>query len=130
MDLNSVPLFKALMTRMSWLGERQKVLAENVANADTPNYVQRDLKPLDFAQLLGKTQSLQLAATQPGHLQGSSAAAPYKPESDRTAEVGPSGNGVAIEQQMLNVAKTVSDYSMTTELYRQHLSMLKTAIGH
>ena len=37
-----------LRERMSWLNARQDVLSQNVANADTPGYTARDLKPLDF----------------------------------------------------------------------------------
>ena len=46
MDLPDVPLMSMLRTRMSWLHQRQDVLAQNVANADTPKYVAHDLKPL------------------------------------------------------------------------------------
>ena len=48
MPVSDIPLFSMLRTRMQWHQERQKVLAENVANADTPNFRTRDLKPLDF----------------------------------------------------------------------------------
>ena len=41
-------IFSKLATRMAWLGRRQQVLAQNIANADTPNYKPMDLKPLDF----------------------------------------------------------------------------------
>ena len=51
MDLTQIPLFEMLTRRMSWLNERQKVLAQNIANADTPHYVPRDLEPLDFESL-------------------------------------------------------------------------------
>ena len=37
-----------LRERMTWLNQRQDTLSQNVANADTPRYVARDLKPLDF----------------------------------------------------------------------------------
>ena len=37
-----------LRRRMQWHQERQRLLAENVANADTPNYRVRDLVPPDF----------------------------------------------------------------------------------
>jgi flagellar basal-body rod protein FlgB len=41
--------------RMDWLSQRQTVLSQNVANADTPNYQPRDLKTLDFrAELRGQ----------------------------------------------------------------------------
>lgn len=49
--------------------ERQRLIASNIANADTPNYVARDL---DFASALkqatGVQQGAALKATQPGHL--------------------------------------------------------------
>ena len=46
------PLLSMLRTRMTWLHQRQDVLSQNVANADTPGYVARDLKPLDFKDML------------------------------------------------------------------------------
>ena len=38
MPVADLPLFSVLKSRMRWFEERQKVLAENVANADTPRY--------------------------------------------------------------------------------------------
>lgn len=48
MDSKSVPILSALRTRMELLFERQKLLSENIANADTPGFGARDLKPVDF----------------------------------------------------------------------------------
>lgn len=54
---------KALQLR----GQRTKVLAENIANADTPNYKARDL---DFNAALKQAQNdnYQLKATHKGHI--------------------------------------------------------------
>ena len=38
MAITDLPIFSMLRTRMQWHQERQRLLAENVANADTPNY--------------------------------------------------------------------------------------------
>ncbi len=38
MDLNKVSLFGMMKQRLAWLGQRQEVLAQNIANADTPGY--------------------------------------------------------------------------------------------
>ncbi len=54
MNLPEVPLLSMLRERMSWLNQRQDLLSQNVANADTPNYVARDLKPLNFEDALKK----------------------------------------------------------------------------
>ncbi|MGB8601645.1 MAG: hypothetical protein WCD42_05555, partial [Rhizomicrobium sp.] len=52
MDMTDVPLFSMLKQRMGWLGQRQGVLSQNVANADTPKYTPSDLKPIDFEKEL------------------------------------------------------------------------------
>ena len=54
MDLSKIPIFEAIAKRMSWLGERQTVLAQNVANADTPGFAARDLKAPDFSRLMAQ----------------------------------------------------------------------------
>jgi flagellar basal-body rod protein FlgB len=130
MDLDKIPMFKAMSRRMAWLTERQQVLAENVANADTPNYRARDLKAPSFADLVGKSSgNLHLAATQPGHLTAANGASSFRTEVDTKTELSPSGNNVVIENQMLKVSGTATDYQLTTSLYTQHLAMLKTVLG-
>jgi flagellar basal-body rod protein FlgB len=130
MDLNDIPLFKAMTQHLAWLSQRQKVLAQNVANADTPNYRPSDLKPLSFAELVGKTAGpLQLAATEAGHMAGLEDRSPFAAEVDRGGEVSPSGNAVHLEDEMLKVSGTANDYALTTNLYRQHIDMLRTVLG-
>ena len=64
MDLSQVPLFAALSKRMAWLTERQSVLAQNVANGDTPGYVAQDLPAPDFSKYLANApSSVALVAT-------------------------------------------------------------------
>ena len=52
---------------LALLAQRQKVLAGNIANADTPGFKARDF---DFAQALAaaRGEGSHLAATAPGHL--------------------------------------------------------------
>ncbi len=71
MSISDLPILSMLRTRMEWHQERQRVLAENVANADTPNYQARDLVPPKFDAAAPKVASLTLARTSPGHLGGS-----------------------------------------------------------
>jgi flagellar basal-body rod protein FlgB len=132
MDIGQIPLFAALSKRMSWLTARQTVLAENVANANTPGYVAKDLKELDFKSLISNSQSssgpLQLAADQPGHIAPS---APTNPSpivqvaDDKSLD----GNGVSIEAQMMKVSTNAADYSLITTLYKQNVSMIKSVLG-
>jgi flagellar basal-body rod protein FlgB len=53
MGFADIPLLNQIKGRMTWLDARQQVVAQNVANADTPGYVARDLKaPTDFARAM------------------------------------------------------------------------------
>ncbi|HWE72877.1 MAG TPA: flagellar basal body rod protein FlgB [Stellaceae bacterium] len=133
MDIGQIPLFSALSKRMSWLTARQTVLAENVANANTPGYVAKDLKDLDFKSLIGNGRTngngpLQLAATEPGHfapVQSNAPAPVVRAASGSSLD----GNGVSIEEQMMKVSTNAADYSLITTLYKQNISMIKTALG-
>jgi len=134
MNLPSIPLLDALRERMSWLSARQDVLSQNVANGDTPGYAARDLKPLDFAQVLkqsahGASFDGALAVTDPRHI--STAAEPSTPYGDTTVDEGepsPTGNTVSIEEEMMKVADTQAQYQAATNIYAKAVSMMRTAI--
>ena len=52
MPISDIPILSMLRERMEWHQERQHVLAENVANADTSNFQAKDLAPPDFERQL------------------------------------------------------------------------------
>src|SRR5712692_9281072 len=72
MPISEIPLFAMLRTRMQWHQERQRLLAENVANADTPKFKPRDLTPpkLDRMVTAAAAQPLGLVRTTAGHISG------------------------------------------------------------
>ena len=130
MSVADLPLFSVLKSRMRWLEERQKVLAENVANADTPHYRTRDLKQLDFNAELNAATQVRLAATAPGHIAAPAGETSAYPQAPRGGfETKPSGNAVVLEEEMMKVAQTQMDHQTVISLYARGLAMLKTAIG-
>ena len=130
MDLSKQPLFRMMTERMGFLGQRQKVLAQNIANADTPNYQARDLKPFNFrAQLERESRRVLPAATQAGHLPPVTTPETYRSERVRKPyETSVSGNGVVLEEQMGKVASTQIDYQTTAQLYKKYVDMMKVAL--
>jgi flagellar basal-body rod protein FlgB len=133
MNFSKLPLFSLISQRIGWLSERQKVLAENVANADTPNYKARDLKALDFATMAnaaGAGGRLAPMATDARHFDirpaGGSKSALAK---DAKAESTLSGNTVSLESEMMKVAETAMDYQLITNLYRKQIGLIKAVIG-
>lgn len=129
MDLTRIPLFEAIAKRMAWLNQRQTVLAQNVANADTPGYAAQDLRKPDFSALLkGTGGPLKLAADEPGQLQPKTEAGSFERVTS-PGERSLDGNGVSLEAQMMKVSDTAADYALTANLYRAQLDLLRTAIG-
>jgi flagellar basal-body rod protein FlgB len=128
MPVTDLPLFSMLKTRMYWLNERQRVLAENVANADTPGFRGRDLKQLDFNDALRATGSVKVATTAPNHI-GGSAAGRFPTDNRGGFETTPRGNAVVLEDEMLKVAQTQMDHQAATALYARSIGLIKTALG-
>jgi flagellar basal-body rod protein FlgB len=132
MNLNGVPLFSLLSDRMSWLSARQSVLAQNVANADTPNYTARDIKPMDFDSMIsGQNMGTGLTVTDARHIDiRAQSGSPDFEEEDAEGEGGtPSGNVVSIEQEMIKLSDTQIQYQTATNLYQKAVNMFRTALG-
>ncbi|HLN08161.1 MAG TPA: flagellar basal body rod protein FlgB [Xanthobacteraceae bacterium] len=129
MPISEIPIFSMLRTRMQWHQERQKVLAENVANSDTPNFHPHDLVPLDFTRGGPRGPLVALATTDPAHLAGFGGGTQFAPNSDGQFEIRPAGNAVDHEDQMIRVASNQMDYQMAATLYSRGLNLIKTAIG-
>ena len=132
MDLPDVPLMAMLRERMNWLHQRQDVLSENVANADTPNYVARDLKPLDFEQTLsGVSSGPSLVTTNVRHFSLTPThAGKFEDHETPDQESSPNGNSVALEAEMVKVSDTQAQFQAAANIYAKALSLMRTAIGH
>jgi len=135
MDLNKIPVFAAITKRMHWLNQRQKVLADNIANADTPGYSPRDIKELDFKSELNKrnVNSMRMEVSSAKHIvprnvDRSSVEFGTRNQKD-VYETSPDGNSVVLEQQLMKVTETRMDYELMTNLYRKHMGMLRSALG-
>lgn len=134
MAITDIPILSMLRTKLQWAQQRQEVLAENVANADTPNFHSRDLAPLKFE---APTQvnappltTVALLRTENGHIAGiGQSDTPFKAKGENNYEVRPTGNAVNLEQEMMKVAANQMDYQAVTALYTRSLSLLKLALG-
>jgi flagellar basal-body rod protein FlgB len=133
MDLNRLPLFSLLTKRASWLDKRQEVLARNIANADTPGFMPRDLKSQDFRSLLAgpAKPEVGLVQTSAAHI-----APTAKPQSKwdsvkakETYETSPDGNAVVLDEQLMKVSETQADHRLALNLYSKHVAMLKAVLG-
>lgn len=133
MPVADLPLVSMLRNRMQWNQTRQKVLAENVANANTPGFRARDLKAPAFRPDGSLAAALPagfgVTQTNPLHLAGSGAGSPTEERQRTRFDVVPSGNAVSLEDEMLKAAENQADYQLAASLYQKSLQMLRTAVG-
>lgn len=132
MGVASIPLLSALTEKMKWHQTRQGLLAENVANAETPGYRGRDLKAYGFAEHMRNMSvaSVSTTATDPGHIvKAGSGADGFGARQLNNFEVTPEGNGVTLEDEMMKVATNQMDYQAVTALYSRSIRIIKLALG-
>jgi flagellar basal-body rod protein FlgB len=130
MPISDIPIFSMLRTKLHWNQERQRVLAENVANADTPEFKPSDLAPPNFEPAAAPgVAPVALWRTSALHLGGSEEAPTFKSQQGRDFEVVPTGNAVNLEDEMLKVAANQMEFQTATALYTRGLGLIKTAIG-
>jgi flagellar basal-body rod protein FlgB len=135
-DPTNMTVFSLMKARLQMLGERQKIIAENVANVSTPGYTPRDVDQDAFAATLERmagranaaASAPPLTVTQAGHMApaGSSRAgvvAARSPDSETTLD----GNSVVVEEQMMKIAETRTDFETMVGLYQKSLGLLRLA---
>jgi flagellar basal-body rod protein FlgB len=144
MDIESVPLFAMLKSRMGYLNQRQQVIAENVANASTPGFVPQDLQPFTTKSSGGSgglalAQPAQSDLTRSGsgeaagmiafsHSSSSdSGSSDFKAVQAPDADAELNGNQVVLEQQMLKMNETRSQYDIAVGLYQKAMGFLQLA---
>lgn len=131
MDSSGLKLFSMMKHKLDYMSERQRVLSQNIANANTPSYKAKDIKK-DFSQILSANKSNQVAmsVTDPKHIQPrSSGGGQYGIAEIDSTEMTLNGNNVVIEDELMKMQQNSMDYQSATELYRKMAQMLRIAIG-
>ena len=127
MDPTQIGLFDLAERRLAWADQRQAVLAQNIANANTPASSRTICKP--FAATLGGAGAVAPVRTQPNHLAGTAGATAPDEVVDRTHTQSPDGNAVALDEQLVKVADTETTHALVTTIYKKYLGMFSMALG-
>jgi flagellar basal-body rod protein FlgB len=135
--LDDIPLFAMLKGRMNYFSARQRVIAENVANSDTPGFTPRDIAAPSFEQAMraarsgpgGHAGAGGLARTNPAHIAGPAGgqASPFTPERAPDSETRQDGNSVVLEEEMLKMAESRMNYDAAISFYQKSLNLLRMA---
>ncbi len=122
--LETLEVTRMARTLAARSGERLSLIAENVANADTPGYQARDLP--DFAETYADA-AMPMRATRPGHLSAGTALAAAAEALPGTAS--PDGNTVSLESEMVRAAEVRQDHQMALAIYRSTGEIIRSALG-
>jgi flagellar basal-body rod protein FlgB len=94
---------------MSYLSERQEVISSNIANADTPGYLTRDVEmPVDFAAAVEDARTLIVDT----------------PDLPRRND----GNNVAIDREARLLAENTMKFNVAAQMVRSQLKSVRSAI--
>ncbi len=131
-----LPLYQLISQRLGWLAQRQRVIANNVANANTPEFKPFDLKPFDYTHTARSISRPRMTLTNFSHITGSKAAhsgpGEFRDTENRrphTYDTTLDGNAVNLERELMKTSETSTQYTLVTRLYRKHIDMFKEVIG-
>jgi len=125
MNLLKSSLLSGLAQRLDFLSARSGVIAENIANADTPNYTARDIKKPQFKKMAAGAA---MQASDPRHISSTSSARKAHVIQAPDGEAALNGNRVSLETQMMKLSETRMDYQLATTVYRKSLDLVRLAV--
>jgi flagellar basal-body rod protein FlgB len=124
-DLNVFQTAHALAVHA---GQRQAIVAQNVANADTPGYRARDIAP--FAKMVSNDgASGGMRASRTGHLNGAPKDELIWGITTPTGAMDPNGNSVSVEKEMLKGVEIKRQHDLALAIYKSSLNILRTSLG-
>jgi flagellar basal-body rod protein FlgB len=132
LDLGSTPFFGMLRARLDQLSERQRLIAENIANASTPGYRPRDVDTSGFERMLASASSsgaggVTLVRTNSGHMSPSGGGGSVQIVTRDDSETTIDGNAVVLEEQMARAAETRMQFETGIALYQKGLELVRMA---
>jgi flagellar basal-body rod protein FlgB len=121
-----IHLFDLASSQARWLTLRQAVVAQNVANANTPGYSAQEVTP--FADVYDQFQAT-MVATNPAHFGGDAMDMSTIATKDGNVwEITHSGNSVSMEQEMMKANEVNRGYSLNTSIVKAFSQMMSSSL--
>ncbi len=121
-------IFRMAHAMATHAGTRQAIVAQNIANADSPGYKPRDVVP--FAELVKNgADGGGPRATRASHLHGALEVGPLRISEVARDSANPNDNGVSLEEEMLNAVEVKRQHDRALAIYRSGLTILRSSLG-
>ena len=107
---------------------RQKLISENIANSNSPNYTPRDV--VVFKDVMARQGSLDTAfRSRAGHFDWEFHMDFQEDKSGKIFETKPNGNSVSVEGEILKSIEVEQQHSQALAIYQHSIDLLKMSIG-
>ncbi len=116
-----------LETALRMASLRQKFIASNLSNIETPGYRAKDIKFFDYLQS-ALPQDTELKTTNPKHLTSSKDTTEIKPKEEILGTEKPDGNNVDLDVEMAKLKFTKSYYQTASSLLKHKYQMILSVI--
>jgi flagellar basal-body rod protein FlgB len=121
-------VFKMAEAMAVHAGQRQAIIAQNVANADTPGYQARDL--VSFADSFRRQNSqVFMPASRASHLNANSSGNQELSGTVVGKDSDPNENSVSVEQEMLRAVDAKRQHDRALAIYKSSLTIIRTSLG-
>lgn len=117
--------FSALEGALNYSSLKQKVISQNIANADTPNYKAKDVQS-NFKESL--RTSMDAYRTDNRHMEFSTGSASYSVTTNKNAAYGSNGNSVDMDKEMSDLATNQIYYNAVTDRLSGKFQSLQNVI--
>jgi flagellar basal-body rod protein FlgB len=116
-------IFQTAHAMATHAGKRQAIIAQNIANADTPGYKPLEIK--DFSTVMAQAE----VPSRSGRENLRNTVLNLEPHVVRGGAESPNGNAVSIEQEMVKAADSQRQHNRALAIYKSSLSILRTTLG-
>jgi flagellar basal-body rod protein FlgB len=127
MDLTRNGPIALAENRLAWLDTRQRILARNVANADTPGFRPSDAVP--FQEVLQRRRPATAMATTDAHHIAPQGSAALAVQDRNVVERSRNGNAVSLDDEAVRLAETDQAHALAMGLHRKYLGLFRMALG-
>ncbi|MCS7241164.1 MAG: flagellar basal body rod protein FlgB [Candidatus Caldatribacterium sp.] len=128
-DITMDRAMRVIVRGLDYAMMRQRILAENVANVETPRYKRKDV---DFTSALHdalqKEDTLPLSVTHPKHFADSATDVPSVGTVEEAYAVRQDRSGVDVEKEMTIVLENALYYQALARMMSDKLGLLRTVI--
>lgn len=126
--LKNLALFNLASARMNYDSKRHNLISSNIAHADTPGFVGKDLRAFDVEQI-----PLMMQASRPTHLQGGDTQSPYKGLQESMAQSAfdetLNQNKISIEEEMAKATQSQASYDLSSAVWRKSIGLFMSVVS-